>query len=375
MKTTTEFETTDYVEKSSENIITDINDICAKLNSEYWPTDFGSMIKINHDWVDKFMVRNYNDSYVFFDPILKILNDKIDWKKILLENNWEKYIWVMHIEKWAMTMYELKGDVLKLPHRVYAEDEAGKQVNILPYKEDFLGRVKESMLIKDCSLAKRMEKEKEIMWQFIELAKINYSYAVKEWDLKLKECADKYSALWIKVELVDDYIDINLPWRIIQDNNGSWEWLTPPLNIKIDLNASHIDSYAWKVRWAFSHNIGWHPCFGNIESTMKGLLKELNFDSLIDMTIKWAMSFNSQDTGVSEGSRHPREQVIAVLRDKYLYDNNYDWFETTEEDIEKFRDKIKEMFSREDFERRCPKLAEIFYPETTEENENNWATE
>ena len=40
-----------------------------------------------------------------------------------------------------------------------------------------------------------------------------------------------------------------------------------------------------------------------------------------------------------------------------------------------FVNKIKEMFSKEDFVRRCPKLADIFYPETTEENESYWTTE
>lgn len=373
MKTNTEFENKEYVEPTTE-IISERRQVL-KLLCNLYNKDYSSMVRnvqeFTLDWEKIPFIVSW-DTFTKFSWLTKLFNDVFLDREVIFTRDWEKFIGKVWLNRMVKTNYNVKWQIIQLPHQVYVEDTAWKRVVILPYLEDILTPFRRALLVEDNGMANRMKKEKEIMAQLIELAKINYSYNVVAWEERLQELFKRYEPLWIKCSYVDSEIKIFFPWREIEDNITHTMWLATPMEVSINFNSSCPDSHCWRVIWNFSHNISWHPCFWNIERQMVELLKNTNIDSVVDMTIKWGMSFNSDDTWIGMTWRHPKALLYNTIRDIICYDNC--WHEClwiTKEDIETHKERIKEILTRDTLYEFNSQVCDYFYP-VSEDNETSW---
>lgn len=273
-------------------------------------------------WTDKNWKAIYiNDIWQLVNPIWIYLLWVYQNKSVVFEKWNDKFFGKIKVMASNDTRYQLGDKVIEIPFLIRAENEdTWDWITIFPKTSDIIQDWMKNMYVVNTGRAQRQKLEKEIMSKLIELAKVRCwneilsSQNVLEW---LQKTLKKSN---IDLLLANGVLELHFPRRKIRD--VAWdddEYLAPPMDIEIDFESAVVQSKWYSCHWFWTPDSWWNPCWWNLDNDVHWLLRSFDFKWLINLIISWAYGYNSDDTWLAHGWRHP----LGKLREYIWYVYNH----------------------------------------------------
>lgn len=254
------------------------------------------------------------------NPIGKYLVNTYDWKSVVFEKDNDKFFGTLSVRA-ETTRYMLGETVIEIPFRIRAEnEETWDRIIIFPKTSDIIQRRMRGLYVVNTGWAERQRLEKEIMAKLIELAQVRGWNEIISTQNLIEDLQTALKRSGITLTLENDLINIDLPRRKVRDVAGAdREYMAPPLKMQIDFLNKTIRSKGYSSHWFGTPNSWWNPCWWNRDWDIHRCVIDCDIKGLINLIVSWGNGYNSRDTWLSHGWRHP----LAKLRDYiwYIYDH------------------------------------------------------
>ena len=284
-------------------------------------------------WKDVNGENIYVKADTIINPIGVYLLTVYDGKSVVFEKWNDKFFWTLRVRS-ETTRYMLGETVIEIPFRIRAENEdTGEKIIIFPKTSDIVQTRMRGLYVVSPGRAERQKLEKEIMAKLIELAQVRGWNEIISTQNIIEDLQAQLKKSWIELELLDDLIYLNFPWRKIRDTAGrDGEYIAPPIKVEIDFMNRWI-----KCKGYSPHGFGtpwsrWNPCWWNRDTDIRHHLQDCDIKGLINLVVSWGYGYNSNDTWTEHEWRHP----LAKLRD-------YIWYASDNRSRDEVKTEIKEM--------------------------------
>lgn len=288
----------------------------------------------------------YSQSDVIINPIWVYLMRTYDWKDIVFEKWNDKFFGKMKVRSWTNS-YMLWDKVIQIPFLIRAENEdTGEWMTIFPKTSDILQPRMKKLYVVNTGWAERQRIEKEIMAKLIELSQVRGWNEILSTQSMMEELKAALKKRWIDLKLDNGIILLHFPRRTIRDTaSNDDDYIAPPITMSIDFEDRTVESKGYSPHWFGTPNSWWNPCWWNRDREIRNCLQNCDIKELINLIISWAYGYNSTDTGLCHGWRHP----LAKLRDYiwWLYKNKSSKLDDVEE-VKKNLAQIKHDLSIDD---------------------------